>query len=967
MTTQHSFDRDELLGPWPALPEDTAMAVLKAEVARRRPKTIFEIAVRREAVTPGFCRDLASTVICLGKDRAVQSPTAAANEAVLILHRVENSKDFDFSAYYGTVDLVVLDAASREADLLRESMHAFRMIKPDGRIAWLRPQILDEARRRGFARMEARFLLHHADRAGLTLYGFASVDPAASGSDTAQEASIALSVVIPTRNGADRLGAALESALHQTLAADVYEVVVVDNGSTDRTSDLVKDWIRRVGDRVRYICETAPGLANARHAGARAAKGEILCYLDDDAVAAPGWLEAIRDAFKAVDVALVGGRILPRFHGTPPPWLQRFWYTTPSGKSMGVLSLLDFGDRERDIDPDFVWGCNYAVRKEVLMRAGGFHPDALPRDLIRYRGDGEVGLSRKIRKLGYRARYHPGATVEHCISATRLTPGYFCRRQFNEGISASFTRIRKQGPPRNCDFSADLLEGMESYMAALFDPQAVESMAAPADLEEAMALAHEYGRLYHIHQAVSDAEFLSHVCRPDYMTPAVMTPPAGFGAAKGEGGLLPSGAMGRRAAENYRAGLWLAENGLHRLALKMLSLAEQGDVKPAGTDYVRAVSFMEIGDIAGAESALDREPWESHVRPHADALYGRIHRIYGEQRMALLTNPPKGCEVELDRLPLTLANAVIYITDQCNSRCITCNAWKNTAEKSLETDHWKRALSRIRDAGISAVEFVGGEPLLRPDLTELIAEARRLGFTSILVSTNGFLLDEARQERLLAAGANSFHISLDGFGGIYHTIRGRDWSERVEKTIRRLAWTGVDLLVLTTLTRKNLDELLPIVSFVQDVGARWFPNILENGKYLFKGIDTRDLIIADPSDVARLVASLETLLARFSQFMAMGRPDIEYIRQYLLHPELEKRIPCTLGFEAIYFDPRGNLFPACMSLKPVGNLLEDDLTALIGSERMRRRLRAMVERRCPGCTCGYSQRAQYMDRMRPRP
>jgi len=85
------------------------------------------------------------------------------------------------------------------------------------------------------------------------------------------------------------------------------------------------------------------------------------------------------EAFSYPDVVLVGGNNLPAFALPPPAWLERWWnQPVYKGRALGYLSILDFGDGVFDIDPAFVWGCNFSIRKEQLIQYGGFHPDAFP-------------------------------------------------------------------------------------------------------------------------------------------------------------------------------------------------------------------------------------------------------------------------------------------------------------------------------------------------------------------------------------------------------------------------------------------------------------------------------------------------------------------------------------------------------------------------------------------------------------
>jgi len=93
---------------------------------------------------------------------------------------------------------------------------------------------------------------------------------------------------------------------------------------------------------------------------------------------------------------MAGGNNLPMFLETPPTWLTALWNrpTDLSGRALPALSMLELTGPPRNISPYYVWGCNFAIRKDVLIKAGGFHPDGMPKESIRFRGDGETHVSR---------------------------------------------------------------------------------------------------------------------------------------------------------------------------------------------------------------------------------------------------------------------------------------------------------------------------------------------------------------------------------------------------------------------------------------------------------------------------------------------------------------------------------------------------------------------------------------------
>ena len=251
-----------------------------------------------------------------------------------------------------------------------------------------------------------------------------------------------LSVIIPTRNRADRLKGTLRSLAQQTFEHSRFEIIVVDNGSRDTTRDVVTEFGKEFG-AVRYVYNGSPGLHVGRHHGLRAASGDILVFLDDDIEAFPMLLSSVSASFEDPNIVLVGGRCLPKFEGQVPKWIENMWIPDQHARRiLGYLSLIDLGAAPKVIDPLFVFGCNFSIRRSTLIEANGFHPDGLPQELIRFRGDGETYVSRYIGGRGYLAFYHPEASVYHHVPSSRMTIEYFLQRAYNEGISSSLRKIR---------------------------------------------------------------------------------------------------------------------------------------------------------------------------------------------------------------------------------------------------------------------------------------------------------------------------------------------------------------------------------------------------------------------------------------------------------------------------------------------------------------------------------------------
>jgi glycosyltransferase involved in cell wall biosynthesis len=315
---------------------------------------------------------------------------------------------------------------------------------------------------------------------------------------------------------------ALESILDQSLRPSEFEILVVDNSSTDQTPEVVEE-LNTDSGQIRYLFAPEPGLHVGRHLGAREAKANILVYADDDIEAFPTWLEGIAKAFEDKDVMLVGGKNLPKFESEPPDWIMEMWLQSkyPEGKVLGYLSILDFGDSIKEINPYYVFGCNFSIRKSVLLEAGGFHPDAMPQELIKYRGDGESYVSRYILEHGYKTLYHPKASVYHFVPKTRLTEDYFYQRAFNQGISDSFTQLRKNGQPDKIitTFLQKLNWRFPLHMAKLFLRHGIniKSIMDNERFNTRFSKANRQGYLYHQNEVRNDFELLKWVLRENYL------------------------------------------------------------------------------------------------------------------------------------------------------------------------------------------------------------------------------------------------------------------------------------------------------------------------------------------------------------------------------------------------------------------------------------------------------------------
>lgn len=242
------------------------------------------------------------------------------------------------------------------------------------------------------------------------------------------------SIIIPTFKRVEFLHDALSSIIAQDFPKTDYDILVVDNAPypTPELEALCKSESLPI---LRYIHEPRNGLHNARHAGAKAATGDILIYIDDDVLCQSGWLSAMVAPYIDPLVAAVAGRVTLRYEIKPDDWLTQFNV---------YYSERNWGD-EPFMIPAYgaPVGCNMSVRRDVLYELKGFNPDGYgDQNLIYFRGDGENGLARKIHDMGKKIYYAPRAWVEHRIPRQRISLAYLLKRSALGGIESAYVAQR---------------------------------------------------------------------------------------------------------------------------------------------------------------------------------------------------------------------------------------------------------------------------------------------------------------------------------------------------------------------------------------------------------------------------------------------------------------------------------------------------------------------------------------------
>ena len=248
-----------------------------------------------------------------------------------------------------------------------------------------------------------------------------------------------LSVVVCTYNRSALLKRILHSLAGQRDVAP-FEVIVVDNHSTDDTQQVLKEW--KPVQTFRLITgyeETKGHYAKARNVGLHLASSEIVAFVDDDVRVPPHWAAHLLAVFAAVpDIGAVGGPVTPEWEQDPPPE----WVTPELFVCIGVG---DYGSEARLLSrKEFPIGANMAFKADVLRSVGGFDPRfGIIGDYSIY--NDEVELVERLRRKGVKVYYDPRLEVFHLVAAARTNKKYFLKRRSIDGRSIALVESLHRG------------------------------------------------------------------------------------------------------------------------------------------------------------------------------------------------------------------------------------------------------------------------------------------------------------------------------------------------------------------------------------------------------------------------------------------------------------------------------------------------------------------------------------------
>jgi GT2 family glycosyltransferase len=241
-----------------------------------------------------------------------------------------------------------------------------------------------------------------------------------------------------THNRGPLIERTLESLVDQDFSPAAFEIVVVDNASSDTTPALLQTMCKRHPKLIRVVREPVLGLSRARNRGIQESFGNVIAFTDDDARVDAHWLRALVEACERSEVACAGGPVRPSLEtGSLPTWLPASF--------LPYLALFDKGPDEVELSyNEYPRGVNIAFPR-TSFQAVGLFSTAFGRKGRRLLSYEEIELCYRLERLGRRILYIPAAVVHHVVDPERLTIPWFQRRFYWQGKSEAYFDLVHRG------------------------------------------------------------------------------------------------------------------------------------------------------------------------------------------------------------------------------------------------------------------------------------------------------------------------------------------------------------------------------------------------------------------------------------------------------------------------------------------------------------------------------------------
>ncbi|RBP14141.1 MoaA/NifB/PqqE/SkfB family radical SAM enzyme [Roseiarcus fermentans] len=300
--------------------------------------------------------------------------------------------------------------------------------------------------------------------------------------------------------------------------------------------------------------------------------------------------------------------------------------------------------------------------------------------------------------------------------------------------------------------------------------------------------------------------------------------------------------------------------------------------------------------------------------------------------------------------------AELFLTDNCNLRCVSCACWRATTLGELDTEAWKDVLRQLVALPIHKVNVTGGEPLIRPDAVEIMRFARDIGIRHIHLNTNAILLTPVKLDEVLEAGVRSFNISVDGPKPTHDRIRGRAGAfdrtvAHLRAVIARRDTYRLKIRMNFTVMRDNAASLPDIAALAQDLNVRLYLNLATDRTFLFRHADVSAQSAVAQDELAAAVERVKTI-ARADPRCLPRPADLDYVLRHF-RDVVQKGVPCAESQIKLMIRSRGEI-GGCWGHDPHLNVRDFPIARIVDEATYRAEHARFFRKDCVGCGSNYS-------------
>lgn len=307
----------------------------------------------------------------------------------------------------------------------------------------------------------------------------------------------------------------------------------------------------------------------------------------------------------------------------------------------------------------------------------------------------------------------------------------------------------------------------------------------------------------------------------------------------------------------------------------------------------------------------------------------------------------------------------LFMTDNCNLRCVSCHCWREHTRGELSTAEWCSVIDQLADLRFLKLNFTGGEPLLRRDLVGLLARATSAGIPELHLNTNALLLDDERLDAVLGTGVRSFNISVDGpTPEIHDAIRGRDGAfettvGRIRGLVARRRELDLAVRMNFTVLSDNVAHLPAIATLAQDLKVRLYLNLGSDRTFLFRDQDVGDHVRVDQDTLARSLADLEAMIRTDGRWLPRFS-DLRYIPGHFTDI-VQRDLPCAESQLKLMIHSTGEV-GGCWGHDATTNVRDRTLAEIVDDPAYRDEHARLFRKDCVGCGSNYSLNLRWRPR-----